>query len=152
MQDLVAQSKGSKMAYGSNGFATTSHLWIELFKQKTGADMLHVPYKGAAPALQGLLSGEHSLVVASPATLKVQMDAGRVRPIAATSKSARRHTAGRSCVLECATVTVAFSVSSNCATGLPTILERPTMTTCLPSTRTFSYSSIFITPNGVHGG
>jgi tripartite-type tricarboxylate transporter receptor subunit TctC len=85
VQDLVAQSKGSKMAYGSNGFATTSHLWIELFKQKTGADMLHVPYKGAAPALQGLLSGEHSLVVASPATLKVQMDAGRVRPIAATS-------------------------------------------------------------------
>ncbi|MBK8763707.1 MAG: tripartite tricarboxylate transporter substrate binding protein [Burkholderiaceae bacterium] len=85
VQDLVAQSKSSKMAYGSNGFATTSHLWIELFKQKTGADMLHVPYKGAAPALQGLLSGEHSLVVASPATLKVQMDAGRVRPIAATS-------------------------------------------------------------------
>lgn len=85
VQDLVAQSKAGKMAYGSNGFATTSHLWIELFKQKTGAEMLHVPYKGAAPALQALIGGEHSLVVASPATLKVQMDAGRVRAIAATS-------------------------------------------------------------------
>ncbi|HPU51869.1 MAG TPA: tripartite tricarboxylate transporter substrate binding protein [Burkholderiaceae bacterium] len=85
VQDLVAASKTSKMAYGSNGFATTAHLWIELFKQKTGADMLHVPYKGAAPALQALIAGEHSMVVASPATLKVQMDAGRVRPIVATS-------------------------------------------------------------------
>lgn len=85
VQDIVDASKQKKMAYGSNGFGTTSHLWIELFKAKTGANILHVPYKGAAPSLQALVAGEHEMVVASPASLKAQLDAGRVRPIAVTS-------------------------------------------------------------------
>ena len=85
VKDVVDASKTKKMAYGSNGFGTTSHLWIELFKVKTGADILHVPYKGAAPSLQALVAGEHEMLIASPASLKVQYDAGRVRPIAVTS-------------------------------------------------------------------
>jgi tripartite-type tricarboxylate transporter receptor subunit TctC len=85
VKDVVDASRTKKMNYGSNGFGTTAHLWIELFKAKTGANMLHVPYKGAAPSLQALIGGEHDFLVASPASLKVQLDAGRVRPIAATS-------------------------------------------------------------------
>ncbi|MFO1199397.1 MAG: tripartite tricarboxylate transporter substrate binding protein [Burkholderiaceae bacterium] len=85
VQEFVAETKRRKMNYGSNGFGTTSHLWCELFKQRTGADLLHVPYKGAAPSLQGLVSGEHEFLVASPASLKAQMDAGRVRPLVITS-------------------------------------------------------------------
>ena len=85
VKDIVDASRQKKLAYGSNGYGTTSHLWIELFKVKTGVDLLHVPYKGAAPSLQALVAGEHDMVVASPASLKAQYDAGRVRPIAATS-------------------------------------------------------------------
>lgn len=85
VKDIVEASKTKKIAYGSNGFGTTSHLWIELFKAKTGADLLHVPYKGAAPSLQGLLGGEHDMVVASPATLKGQLNSGGIRLIAVTS-------------------------------------------------------------------
>lgn len=85
VKDVVEASKRKEMAYGSNGVGTTAHLWIELFKAKTGATMLHVPYKGAAPSLQGLLGGEHEFLVASPASLKGQLDAGRVRPVATTS-------------------------------------------------------------------
>ena len=54
-------------------------------------------------------------------------------PIAAISRSARAHTDGRSAVFECAMVTVAFSASSNCATGLPTMLERPITTASSPA-------------------
>lgn len=85
VKDIVDASKQKKMAYGSNGFGTTAHLWVELFKQKTGADMLHVPYKGAAPSLQALAAGEHEFLVASPASLKAMLDAGLVRPLVATS-------------------------------------------------------------------
>ncbi len=84
-KDVVDASHSKNVNYGSNGFGTTSHLWIELFKAKTGANMLHVPYKGAAPSLQALVAGEHDFLVASPASLKTMLDAGRVRPIAATS-------------------------------------------------------------------
>ena len=85
VKDIVDASRSKKVNYGSNGFGTTSHLWIELFKAKTGANMLHVPYKGAAPSLQALVAGEHDFLVASPASLKGQLDAGRVRPLAVTS-------------------------------------------------------------------
>lgn len=73
------------MAYSSNGYGTNTHLWFELFKVKTGAQLLHVPYKGAAPALQGLVAGETDIALSSPATAKVLLDAGRLRPIASGS-------------------------------------------------------------------
>lgn len=85
VQDFVEQTKQRKMAYGSNGFGTTAHLWVELFKQKTGADLLHVPYKGAAPSAQALFAGETDFLVGSPASLKGFLDAGRLRPLAVTS-------------------------------------------------------------------
>lgn len=85
VKDVIEASKTKKMAYGSHGYGTTAHLWIELFKNITGADMLHVPYKGAAPTLQALIGGEHEFMVGSPATFKPQLDAGRARPIAAGS-------------------------------------------------------------------
>lgn len=81
VDEFVQETKRRNMQYGSNGFGTVTHLWIELFKLKTGAKLVHVPYKGAAPAIQALSSGEVDFVVASPTSLKAAMDAGRVRPI-----------------------------------------------------------------------
>ena len=84
--DLIAASKTGKLAYSSNGHGTTTHLWIELFKQSTGAQLLHVPYKGAAPALQGMVAGETHLAVSSPASAKVMLDGGLLRPLVIASR------------------------------------------------------------------
>lgn len=85
IKELIDASKTTKMAYSSNGHGSTSHLWMELFKVKTGAQLLHVPYKGAAPALQGMVAGETNLVISSPASAKVMLDGGRIRPLVVTS-------------------------------------------------------------------
>lgn len=54
----LAKQQPGKLAYGSAGNATTPHLGAELLQNETGIQMLHIPYKGAAPALLALLSGE----------------------------------------------------------------------------------------------
>lgn len=75
-------SKTKKMAYSSNGYGTNTHLWMELFKVKTGPLLLHVPYKGAAPALQAMIAGDTDFAISSPTSAKTMMDAGRMRPLA----------------------------------------------------------------------
>jgi tripartite-type tricarboxylate transporter receptor subunit TctC len=62
VKELVAQAKGGKLAYASAGAGTPPHLACELFKQATNTDILHVPYKGAAPALQDVLAGQADMV------------------------------------------------------------------------------------------
>ena len=83
VDEFVQETRRRNMQYGSNGFGTVTHLWIELFKLKTGAKLLHVPYKGAAPAIQALSAGEVDFVVASPTSLKAAIDGGRARPLVA---------------------------------------------------------------------
>ena len=75
----------------------------------------------------------------------------RARPTAATRRSPCRVIAARSRVFEWQIVTVAPAFTSISAMGLPTMVERPTITACIPSTAMPSCSSIFITPQGVHG-
>ena len=64
VRELVAQAKAQpgKMSYASAGAGTPPHLACELFKQATGTDIVHVPYRGAAPALQDELSGQADFV------------------------------------------------------------------------------------------
>lgn len=62
VRELVAQAKSGKLAYASAGAGTPPHLACELFKQATKTDILHVPYKGAAPALQDVLAGQADMV------------------------------------------------------------------------------------------
>ena len=56
----LARSKPGQLLYGSAGNATTSHLAMELFRREAGIDVSHVPYKGAAPALNDLMGGRLS--------------------------------------------------------------------------------------------
>jgi tripartite-type tricarboxylate transporter receptor subunit TctC len=60
LQELVAYAKANpgKLSYGSAGSGTMSHLAGELFKQLTGTDIVHVPYRGAGPGLQDLVAGQ----------------------------------------------------------------------------------------------
>ena len=85
INELIDASKTSQMAYSSNGHGTNTHLWMERFKKSTGAQLLHVPYKGAAPALQGMVAGETNLAISSPASAKVMLDGGLLRPLAIAS-------------------------------------------------------------------
>ncbi len=85
--ELIALLKKNpgKYSYGSAGSGTTLHLSGELFKILAEVDMLHVPYRGAAPAMQDLLAGQiHMIFDNIPGTLS-QARAGKVRPIAVTS-------------------------------------------------------------------
>ncbi|NYT23472.1 tripartite tricarboxylate transporter substrate binding protein [Alcaligenaceae bacterium] len=82
IKDFIEASKTQPMAYSSNGHGTTTHLWMEQFKKSTGAQLLHVPYKGAAPALQGMVAGETNIAISSPASAKVMLDGGLLRPLA----------------------------------------------------------------------
>lgn len=86
--ELIAFLKKNpgKYSYGSAGPGTTLHLSGELFKIMAGVDMLHVPYRGAAPAMQDLLAGQiHMMFDNIPGAL-AQSRPGKVRPLGVTSK------------------------------------------------------------------
>ncbi len=79
LQDVLrdAKSKPGKLAYASTGNATVSHLTGALLAQAAGVELLHVPYKGAAPALNDLLGGQLPLIVTSAASVDPMVEAAR---------------------------------------------------------------------------
>jgi tripartite-type tricarboxylate transporter receptor subunit TctC len=77
-----ARSKPGGVNYGSAGGGTSSQLSGELFNQMTGANLVHIPYKGAGFALTALVSGETQAAFLSTTTISVQAKAGKVRPLA----------------------------------------------------------------------
>jgi tripartite-type tricarboxylate transporter receptor subunit TctC len=88
VQELVAIGKakgGNAVPWGSAGSGTISHLAGELFIKVSGVNFLHVPYKGAGPALTGLLSGETQFAFLSPVTAHVQLQAKKVKAFTVTS-------------------------------------------------------------------
>jgi tripartite-type tricarboxylate transporter receptor subunit TctC len=88
LRQLVAwiQANPGKVAYGSGGNGTSQHLTGELFKSMAGVDMLHVPYKGSAPAMTDLLGGQISLMFDNLPTALPHVKSGKLRGIAVTSQ------------------------------------------------------------------
>ena len=87
VRELVTMAKvrPGHLTFGSAGNATSNHLAGELFKAKAGISMLHIPYRGSAPALADLLGGQISLMFDLTPTALPQIAAGRVRALAVTS-------------------------------------------------------------------
>jgi tripartite-type tricarboxylate transporter receptor subunit TctC len=85
VRELVAQAKANKLSYASAGAGTPPHLACELFKQATGTDILHVPYRGAAPALQDVLSGQADMVC-DPGIAFPHIRTGKVKLLAIVSE------------------------------------------------------------------
>jgi tripartite-type tricarboxylate transporter receptor subunit TctC len=87
MKDLIAfaKSRPGKISYGSSASGGGTHLTVELIKTMTGIDMVHVPYKGAGPALADLVAGQISLLLNNPLSSLPYAKSGRIRPIAITS-------------------------------------------------------------------
>lgn len=85
--ELVALGKSSKtaLAFASAGNATSQHLSGEAFKVAAGIDMLHVPYKGSAPALSDLIGGQVQLMFDSLPSAMPHLKAGTLRPLAVTT-------------------------------------------------------------------
>ena len=83
LKDLIARLKAEpgKWSYPSSGNGTTNHLASELFKTRTGADVLHVPYRGTGPALQDLLAGRHAFMFGTLGPVMEHIRAGQLVPL-----------------------------------------------------------------------
>ncbi|MEG2632611.1 MAG: tripartite tricarboxylate transporter substrate-binding protein, partial [Comamonas sp.] len=84
MAELVAYLKANpgKVSYATPGNGTIGHMWGELFKRATGTDMLHIPYRGAGPAINDVLGGQVPVYFDQVASSLAQIKSGKVRAIA----------------------------------------------------------------------
>ncbi|MCX7139956.1 MAG: tripartite tricarboxylate transporter substrate binding protein [Proteobacteria bacterium] len=87
LQELVALAKASpgRLSYASNGSGSMVHLSMEMIKQATGMDLIHVPYKGFSPAMPDLLSGRVSMILADVAPIAQHVRAGNLKVLGTTS-------------------------------------------------------------------
>lgn len=81
----LARSRPGQINYSSSGSGTPPHLAAELFKLNTGIDLVHIPHKGAGPAMNDLLSGQVSMSFTNPIIALGQAKAGKVRALAVTT-------------------------------------------------------------------
>ena len=84
VKDLLAYIKANpgKVSFGSSGVGAAAHLTQELFKQNTGADIAHVPYKGTAPALNDLMGGNLQILTDTASALMPHVRSGKIKAVA----------------------------------------------------------------------
>jgi len=87
VREFVAYAKANpgKLNFGSGSTGSAGHLAGELFKTMAGVDMTHIPYKGAAPAMQDLIAGQVQLMFDNFASANTQVKAGKVKALAVTT-------------------------------------------------------------------
>ncbi|HWC94164.1 MAG TPA: tripartite tricarboxylate transporter substrate binding protein [Pseudolabrys sp.] len=87
LAEFIAYAKANpgKLFYGSAGVGGITHITVELFQLTAGVKMVHVPYRGVAPALTDLLGGQVQVVFTNPALLIPYIRAGKLRPLAITT-------------------------------------------------------------------
>lgn len=85
MKELIAYAKANpgKVSFGSSGVGAAAHLTQELFKQVAGLDMIHVPYKGTAPALTDLMGGNLHILTDTASALMPFVRSGKIKAMAA---------------------------------------------------------------------
>jgi len=84
VKELIAYAKANpgKISFGSSGVGAAAHLTTELFKQTAGIDMVHIPYKGTAPALADEMGGNIQILVDTPSSLMPQVRGGKIKALA----------------------------------------------------------------------
>jgi len=80
----LAKRKPGQLTYASSGVGGAGHLAGELFKERAGIDLLHVPYKGGGPAMTDLLGARIDMYVGVPSTVAPHVEAGKLRALATT--------------------------------------------------------------------
>ncbi len=88
VKELIAYAKANpgKVNFGSSGIGAAAHLTTELLKQTAGIDMVHVPFKGTAPALQAEMANDIQILVDVPSTLMPHVRGGKIKALAMFSK------------------------------------------------------------------
>jgi tripartite-type tricarboxylate transporter receptor subunit TctC len=86
----LAKARPGKLTFASGGTGSSLHLAGEIFKSQTGVDMVHVPYKGGAPALVDLMAGQVDLMFQVIVGLVAHVKAGKLRALAVTSTTRSR--------------------------------------------------------------
>ncbi|MFL6563621.1 MAG: Bug family tripartite tricarboxylate transporter substrate binding protein [Burkholderiales bacterium] len=88
VKELIAYAKANpgKVNFGSSGIGAAAHLTTELFKQTAGIDMVHVPFKGTAPALTAEMANDIQILVDVPSTLMPHVRGGKIKALAMFSK------------------------------------------------------------------
>ena len=88
----LARAKPGQLSYSSYGTGSSPHLAAALFLRMTGTDMLHVPFKGGAPAIAEVIAGRVAMTFATVSAVHSHVEAGRVRPLGvATLERSRRY-------------------------------------------------------------
>jgi tripartite-type tricarboxylate transporter receptor subunit TctC len=81
----LAKSRPGQINFSSSGNGSAPHLSMALFMSLSGTNLLHIPYKGGAPAVTAIVSGETQAMIATLSTIITQINANRVRPLAVSS-------------------------------------------------------------------
>jgi tripartite-type tricarboxylate transporter receptor subunit TctC len=87
VKELIALAKAQpgKLTYASTGNGTSNHVSAEYFKMLTGTDLLHIPYKGSAPAVTDLIGGQVNVLFDNVPNVIQHVKAGKLKPLAVTS-------------------------------------------------------------------
>src|SRR5439155_15961257 len=87
-QELVAYARANpgKLSYGSFGLGSSGHISMDYLKNLLGLDIVHVPYKGAAPAVTDLLGGQIQMMMVTPLLVEPHARAGKLKLIAAATR------------------------------------------------------------------
>ena len=81
----LARARPGQLNYASSGSGLAAHLAGEMFKSMTGTSMVHIPYKGAGPALIDMLAGQCQVMFATALSVQPHLKSGRLRPLAVTT-------------------------------------------------------------------
>jgi tripartite-type tricarboxylate transporter receptor subunit TctC len=84
--EFIALAKQKQLTYGTPGIGTSPHMAMELFKSLAGVDLQHIPYRGTAPAMTDVISGQITAMFANALTAKPQIVAGAVRALGVSGR------------------------------------------------------------------
>ena len=89
LKDFIAWVKQNpgKLNYASQGKGSVSHIGTEIFKQQTGIEMTHVPYKGSGQAIQDVLAGQVQVFISTPPSVMGHVLSGKLKALAVTGKT-----------------------------------------------------------------
>lgn len=84
--EFIALSKQENLNYATQGAGSSGHLLMEAFRTATGTNLTHIPYKGIAPAIQSLITGETAIISSSPTSVASFVESGQLKVLATTSR------------------------------------------------------------------
>lgn len=85
VEDFIEKAKNQRMTYGSSGVGSSIHLSGEMFANRTGLEMTHVPFRGSGEAMPALISGDIDVMFENMPSALPQIQAGEIRPLAVTT-------------------------------------------------------------------